>query len=57
MLRHLADVGVRLDAEVTVVETRPYVGTTLFTVTQPGEEQGQEVELGDPAVAAVWVTR
>jgi len=57
VLRHLADVGVRLDAEVTVVETRPYVGTTLFTVTQPGEEQGQEVELGDPAVAAVWVTR
>lgn len=57
VLRHLGDVGVRLDAEVTVVETRPYVGTTLFTVTQPGESQGQEVELGDPAVAAVWVTR
>ncbi len=57
VLRHLADVGVRLDAQVTVVEARPYVGTTLFTVTQPEEAQGREVELGDPAVAAVWVTR
>lgn len=57
VLRHLADVGVRLDAHVTVVEARPYVGTTLFTVTQPGEIEGDAVELGDPAVVAVWVTR
>lgn len=56
VLRHLADVGVHLDAHVAVVEARPYVGTTLFTVTQPGERAGEPVELGDPAVAAVWVT-
>ncbi|HLT82929.1 MAG TPA: metal-dependent transcriptional regulator [Phototrophicaceae bacterium] len=57
VLRHLADVGMRLDAHVTVVEERPYVGTTLFSVTQPGESEATAVELGDPAVAAVWVTR
>jgi DtxR family Mn-dependent transcriptional regulator len=56
VLRHLADVGVCLDAHVAVVEARPYVGTTLFTVTAPGESGGGTVELGDPAVAAVWVT-
>ncbi|MCM3661546.1 metal-dependent transcriptional regulator [Georgenia satyanarayanai] len=56
VLRHLADVGVRLDTHVAVLEARPYVGTTLFTVTPPGESAGEPVELGDPAVAAVWVT-
>ena len=57
VLRHLADVGMNLDAHVEVVEVRPYVGTTLFAVTQPGESHAASVELGDPAVAAVWVTR
>ena len=61
VLRHLADVGFELDAEVEILEERPVLGTTLFRVRRPdGEHEAQaltEVELATPAVAAVWVTR
>ncbi|MEE6282074.1 metal-dependent transcriptional regulator [Georgenia sp. MJ170] len=55
VLRHLADVGVRLDARLAVVETRPQVGTISVDVTIDGASPSR-VDLGDGAVAAIWIT-
>ena len=56
VLRHLAELGFELDAQVEVLEARPYVGTTLFAVRPPGAAEPTRAELAAPAVAAVWVS-
>ncbi|MEE6272875.1 metal-dependent transcriptional regulator [Georgenia sp. MJ206] len=53
VLRHLASIGVVLDAPVRVTERRAFAGTTVLEVGP----DAAVVELGDPAVAAVWVGR
>ena len=55
VLRHLGDVGVQLDVALTVVESRPAVGTT--TVELALSTGPSAVALGAGAVAAIWVTR
>ncbi|MDR1428201.1 MAG: metal-dependent transcriptional regulator [Bifidobacteriaceae bacterium] len=49
ILRYLADVGVRLDAEVTVRELRRAGGVIVLDVA------GDSLDLGIPAARAVWV--
>jgi len=62
VLRLLAESGLHLDADIVVVERRDFAGTVVLDVTPaPGteEESGapQRVELGDPVIRAVWISR
>ena len=49
LLRHLAELGVVLDAALVVVERREFAGTAEVEVG------GRRLDLGTPAVRAVWV--
>lgn len=49
MLRHFAEHGVTIDATIEVRGRQPYGGAFAITVA------GTEVDLGDEAVAAIWV--
>ncbi|GAA4987636.1 metal-dependent transcriptional regulator [Kineococcus glutinatus] len=49
LLRHLAGLGVVLDAELTVVEHRAFAGVLAV------ELAGRAVDLGLPAARAIWV--
>jgi DtxR family Mn-dependent transcriptional regulator len=51
VLRYLTELGIGLDCILTVVEHRDFAGTTAVRVS-PGE---RAVDLGGPAVAAIWV--
>jgi DtxR family Mn-dependent transcriptional regulator len=53
MLRYFGSVGLVPDAVVTVAERRDFAGVMVLTV----EATGQQVELGDIAAAAVWVSK
>lgn len=55
VLRLLAEVGVRLDVELTVVGSDPAVGTTTVELAAAGGIS--PVALGAEAVAAIWVAR
>ena len=50
VLRYFADLGIGLDLKVEVVHRRSFAGTTVVRLGG-----GREVDLGDPAVAAIWV--
>ncbi|WP_432507696.1 metal-dependent transcriptional regulator [Kineococcus arenarius] len=53
VLRYFADLGIGLDLRVRVLKRREFAGTTVVRL---GEGPGaREVDLGDPAVAAIWV--
>jgi DtxR family Mn-dependent transcriptional regulator len=60
VLRYLTELGIGLDDELAVVEPRAFAGTTAIEVV-PGEEvatgagAGAVVDLGERAVAAIWV--
>ena len=49
VLRYFAELGLGLDVRVEVLRRRGFAGTTVVRIA------GAEVDLGDPAVAAVWV--
>jgi len=49
VLRYFAELGLGLDVRVEVLQRRGFAGTTVVRIA------GTEVDLGDPAVAAVWV--
>lgn len=53
VLRYLSEVGIGLDVHLTVLERREFAGTTAIEVG-PG---GPAVDLGGPAVAAIWAVR
>jgi DtxR family Mn-dependent transcriptional regulator len=56
LLRWCSEVGLGLDAEVAVVDRKPYAGTTTVTTTAGGPGTGpRTVEVGDLAAAAVHV--
>ena len=42
--------GIGLDVTLEVLQRREFAGTTVVRVAA-----GREVDLGDPAVAAIWV--
>ena len=44
------ELGIGLDLTLEVLQRRRFAGTTVVRL---GE--GREVDLGDPAVAAIWV--
>ncbi|MFT4127893.1 MAG: metal-dependent transcriptional regulator [Gordonia sp. (in: high G+C Gram-positive bacteria)] len=50
MLRYFDEVGVALDASLTVVEKRPFAGTISVLV-----DAGRTVDLGDIAARAIYV--
>ncbi|MGI4896654.1 MAG: metal-dependent transcriptional regulator [Janthinobacterium lividum] len=50
VLRYFAELGIGLDLRVDVVARREFAGTTVVRL---GQER--DVDLGDPAVAAIWV--
>lgn len=52
LLRFLDQAGVRLDAQLTVLERQPFLG--IITVRTPSQD---ELPLGLPAARAVWVSR
>ncbi len=52
VLRYFAELGLGLDVRVEVVQRRGFAGTTVVRI---GGDGGREVDLGDPAVASVWV--
>jgi DtxR family Mn-dependent transcriptional regulator len=52
MLRYFASVGLMPDAEIDVVDRRPFAGVMSVRVRGTGER----VELGDIAAEAIWVT-
>ncbi|MDD9207130.1 metal-dependent transcriptional regulator [Georgenia sp. 10Sc9-8] len=51
LLRYLADLDVRLDTGLSVVERKEYAGTLAVRVERPS----RLVEVGLPAAEAVWV--
>lgn len=55
LLRHLDELGLRLDDTVRVHEKSPFTGGTTITRTNGAEQQ--EVVLGEAALAAIWVVR
>lgn len=61
VLRYLTEVGIGLDVLLAVLERREFAGTTQITVgpdagSEVGSgEGGAVVDLGAPAVAAIWV--
>ena len=52
LLRWCSEVGLGLDAEVAVVDRKPYAGTTTVTTSGSGGDR-RTVEVGDLAAAAV----
>jgi DtxR family Mn-dependent transcriptional regulator len=50
VLRYFADLGIGLDLRLEVLQRREFAGTTVVRL---GAER--TVDLGDPAVAAIWV--
>jgi len=62
VLRYLTELGIGLDVHLTVVERRAFAGTTAIAVSRgsgrpadPGEPASAVVDLGERAVAAIWV--
>ncbi|WP_432570791.1 metal-dependent transcriptional regulator [Kineococcus sp. SYSU DK005] len=53
VLRYFADLGIGLDEHVRVVKRREFAGTTVVRLGEG--ERARDVDLGDPAVAAIWV--
>ncbi|MFB9375807.1 metal-dependent transcriptional regulator [Kineococcus gynurae] len=50
VLRYFAELGLGLDVRLDVLRRREFAGTTVVRIGG-----GDEVDLGDPAVASVWV--
>ena len=55
LLRHLGELGLRLDNVVRVHEKSPFTGGTTISIERA--EQDENVVLGQPALAAIWVVR
>src|SRR5690625_1922564 len=55
LLRHLGELGLRLDDVVRVREKSPFTGGTTISIERA--EQDENVVLGQPALAAIWVVR
>ncbi|WP_099022695.1 manganese-binding transcriptional regulator MntR [Mycolicibacterium palauense] len=61
MLRYFDAVGIALDSHVTVLARRDFAGTVAVGLSEghdrDGEKTGQKttVELGNPAVQAIWI--
>src|SRR5690625_434550 len=55
LLRHLDELGLRLDDEVRVREKSPFTGGT--TITRLSAVPVEDLVLGEMALAAIWVVR
>lgn len=55
LLRHLDELGLRLDDEVRVREKSPFTGGT--TITRLSAVPVEDLVLGEMALAAIWVER
>lgn len=52
VLRYLTEIGIGLDVELAIVERREFAGTTAI---RTGADAAAVVDLGERAVAAIWV--
>lgn len=60
LLRHLDDLGLRLDDAVFVQENSPFTGGTTIqhrSARAPDSAAEQEIVLGEEALTAIWVVR
>ncbi|HWD62306.1 MAG TPA: metal-dependent transcriptional regulator [Humibacter sp.] len=51
VLRYLAERDIRLDARVTVIETRPFAGDVVVSI-----DDAQQITLGSVAASSIWAS-